>query len=243
MNEEEFRVLSAGFALGALSPDDAQTFRIAREQHPEWERMVEIDLDTAGRLGDAVVEQTPPPAVRDRLLAAIGDLPQEANRDAPEPAQSAPPARRWGRIAFALAASLALLVGIGWGAGTLVDRFAADPATTALTAIEASDDAREATVDMGDGEATLHWSESVGDAVLVTDGLPVLRDDQTFELWFVRDGAAISAGTFAARDGAATALLEGEMHTGDLVAVTVEPAGGAPDGVPTSDPIMAIETA
>jgi anti-sigma-K factor RskA len=33
------------------------------------------------------------------------------------------------------------------------------------------------------------------------------------------------------------------MHEGDVIAVTVEPAGGSPTGQPTSDPIIAIPTA
>ena len=66
---------------------------------------------------------------------------------------------------------------------------------------------------------------------------------ESFELWFVRDGAPISAGTFASEDGTATALLDGSIEPGDVIAVTVEPAGGSPTGQPTSDPIVAIETA
>ncbi len=90
---------------------------------------------------------------------------------------------------------------------------------------------------------TAHWSESVGKAVLVSDGLPAIADDEAFELWFVRDGAAISAGTFTAEGGTATALLDGAIETGDVIAITVEPAGGSPTGQPTTDPIVAIETA
>ena len=79
--------------------------------------------------------------------------------------------------------------------------------------------------------------------MLVSDGLPTIADDESFELWFVRDGAAISAGTFTSEDGTATALLDGAMEPGDVIAVTVEQAGGSPTGQPTSDPIVAIETA
>ena len=70
-----------------------------------------------------------------------------------------------------------------------------------------------------------------------------VADDESFELWFVRDGAAISAGTFTAEDGTTTALLDGALEAGDVIAVTVEPAGGSPTGQPSSDPIVAIETA
>ena len=110
--------------------------------------------------------------------------------------------------------------------------------------IESASDAQSETVTLSDGgEVTAHWSESVGKAVLVSDGLPSIADDESFELWFVRDGAAIPAGTFTSEDGTATALLEGAIESGDVIAVTVEQAGGSPTGQPTSDPIIAIETA
>ena len=90
----------------------------------------------------------------------------------------------------------------------------------------------------------MHWSESVGEVVFVSDGLPTLSSDQSYELWFVRDSGAIAAGVFeAGGDGNATALLSGTMSPGDVIAVTVEPAGGSPTGEPSGDPILAIPTA
>ncbi len=124
------------------------------------------------------------------------------------------------------------------------DQLTTPASVVALDEIEASPDAQSETVTLSDGgEATAHWSETVGKAVLVTDGLPTLADDQSYELWFVRDGAPISAGTFTADDGSATALLAGAMEPGDVIAVTVEVAGGSPTGQPTSEPIVMISTA
>jgi anti-sigma-K factor RskA len=59
----------------------------------------------------------------------------------------------------------------------------------------------------------------------------------------VRGDEPVPAGVFDADAGDTTALLEGAMHEGDVIAVTVEPAGGSPTGQPTSDPIIAIPTA
>lgn len=44
-------------------------------------------------------------------------------------------------------------------------------------------------------------------------------------------------------DGRATAVLQGEFHSGDVIAVTVEPAGGSPDGTPSSAPVVVVATA
>ena len=182
---------------------------------------------------------------------AAGDpptvLPEEAARRAAAPPTEVIQAierRNWSRGLFALVASVALLVGIGWGVGYLADTVRTPPAVKTLAQIESAPDAREASGALGtEGTATLHWSDSVGEAVLVANGLPDVDDDRTFELWFVRGDGAVSAGTFDASSGDATALLSGDVEPGDVVAVTVEQRGGAPDGAPTTDPIVTIEAA
>lgn len=153
-------------------------------------------------------------------------------------------ARRPLRLLFALAASVALVVGIGIGAVALNGYLNRPASVVALEQIQGADDAQQASVELADGgSATAHWSASVGSAVLVTDGIPATADGETYELWFVRGDDAIPAGTFDVNDGDATAQLSGEMHAGDVIAVTVEQAGGSPTGIPTSDPVIVIPTA
>ncbi len=253
MNESEFAEMAAAYALNALSPDDAHAFEIARAQHPEWERDAMMDAATAVLLGESVTEVNPPRRIRSALLAQIAvtaQLPADAEPES-EPQLSAPAAapaparRRFGaRGWFALAASLALLVGVGWGAVFVSDQLSTPASVVALNQIQDAPDAQSATTTLPDGgEATAYWSDSVGKSVLVSDGLPTLATDQSYELWFVRDGAPISAGVFTADGGSATALLAGAFQPGDIIAVTVEQAGGSPDGTPTTDPILAIATA
>lgn len=266
MNEDEFAELSAGHALGALSVADEQAYAAALEAHPEWADLADIDLSTAALLADGVAPAAPPLDARSRLLAAIAESPvpgavpasdaAASARDTAEaadepPVTSGPPTevvqavarRNWSRGVFALAASLALLVGLGWGVGSVSQLWQTPASVTALEQIEAAPDAASASVDFEGGTATAHWSEDLGKTVLVADGLPTLDDDHTFELWFVRADTPISAGTFDAADGDSTAELAGSMQPGDTIAVTVEPAGGAPEGTPTTAPIIAIPTA
>ncbi|MBD3758054.1 MULTISPECIES: anti-sigma factor domain-containing protein [Microbacterium] len=141
-----------------------------------------------------------------------------------------------------MAACLVLLVGIGWGTGVIAKLWNTPAAVTALDEIERAPDAASAAVDFDGGQATAHWSQSVGKVVLVAEGLPQLPTDRTFELWFVRGDEPVPAGTFDADGGAATAELTGAMQPGDTIAVTVEPAGGSPSGAPTTAPIIAIPT-
>jgi anti-sigma-K factor RskA len=270
VNERDFDELSAGYALNALSADDRRAFERALAQHPEHAAQAANDTDTVAALSDAIEDVVPPPALRDALLAQIavtaqkaddidehfhadedyaaaaptptipGVAPRAAERDATPPAARGGFRQRW----FVLAASVLLVAALGVGGAVVVQQLNRPAAVVALEQIENAPDAQSVTVSLADGgEATAHWSAQTGQAVLISDGLPALTDDQTFELWFVRDGSPIPAGTFDAADGDATALLSGEMAAGDIIAVTVEPAGGSPDGVPSTTPIVAIETA
>ncbi|MFB8187754.1 anti-sigma factor domain-containing protein [Microbacterium sp. NPDC055988] len=265
MNENEFAELAAGAALHALSAEDERRFRDALAAHPEWQTIVESDAAAAGLLAETAATVDPPASIRSALLAQIAMTPQGSAPDAdepraaapaPEPAAESPAAeksvaevptrkpRRWGRAVFALAACLAVLVGVGVGAVALNQQLNRPASVVALQEIEAAGDAEQATVELDDGgTATAHWSGSVGKAVLVADGLPSPGEGETYELWFVRGDAPVSAGVFDVDSGEATALLDGDMQAGDAIAVTVEQAGGSPTGQPTSDPVIVIPTA
>ena len=267
------RELAAGAALSALSPADRQVFEAARRAHPEWEDRVRADADAVAVLADGVDDALPPLTLRSTLLSRIATTPQvpamaasvaaaaepvrqwvePAPADVEQPPVEPPPPtaviqavsrRNWTRGILGLAASMVLLVALGLGAALLNDYINRPPEIVALQQIEDASDAQEATAEVTDGgTATAHWSESVGKVVLESQGLPDIADDQSFELWFVRGGTPVSAGTFETTDGAATALLDGAMEPGDTIAVTIEPQGGSPTGEPSSEPIVAIPTA
>ncbi|MEU4015276.1 anti-sigma factor [Microbacterium sp. NPDC028030] len=193
--------------------------------------------DDAGRSAAATPARTSPDAPSAEDVPSAG--PAEVAHD-PTPAKP----RRWVRAVFALAACLAVLVGVGVGAVALNDQLNRPASVVALQEIEAAGDAEQATVALDDGgTATAHWSASVGKAVLVADGIPTPAEGETYELWFVRGDAPVSAGVFDVDGGDATALLAGDMQAGDAIAVTVEQAGGSPTGQPTTDPVIVIPTA
>ncbi len=240
--------------MNALTPDDERRFRDALVAHPEWRAIAEADIETAEMLSLSTVPETPPAGIRAALLAQIAVTPQGEVPAAPaapaqelprvDPVSSISAPRRWSRAVFALAACLAVLVGVGIGAVALNQQLNRPTSVVALQEIQSAPDAQKATVELADGgTATAHWSASAGAAVLVTDGIPAPADGKSYELWFVRGETAVPAGVFAVEDGRATAALEGDMHAGDVIAVTVEQAGGSPTGTPTSDPFIVIPTA
>ena len=206
------------------------------------------------------VAQVPPPPLPEIPASVAAVLPPDALTLIPAdpPATDAsgePPLdttavqaitrRNWTRGLFALAASFVLLLGLGFGAVIVGQQLNRPVEIVALDQITSASDAQTAKVALDNGgAATAHWSPSLGKAVLVTDGLPVVASDQAYEMWFLRNGSAVSAGVFTTDSrGHASAELTGDMHAGDVIAVTVEAAGGSPDGQPTTTPIVRIPTA
>lgn len=191
-------------------------------------------------VAEAPVDDVPP----------VPEVPAPVAAEAEPVAPTAPPTevvqtiqrKNWTRGLFALVASAALLVGIGWGVGAIVEQVRTPVEVQALAEIEAASDAQSVVGQFADGgEATVHWSPSVGKVVLTTAETPEIADDRSFELWYVRGDEPIAAGTFEPGEDI-TALLDGDMEPGDIIAVTVEQQGGSPDGTPTTDPIIAIPT-
>ena len=76
-----------------------------------------------------------------------------------------------------------------------------------------------------------------GRAVLVLDGLDPAPQGKTYELWIVEGENAAPAGLFRGQDGRDWVGLDGIVAPGDVVAVTLEEAGGVE--VPSNDPIVA----
>lgn len=265
MNQQEFRELSAGHALRALTSNEEQVFASALASHPEWRHIVDEDLAAAAGLGQSMPEVPPPADLRAKILGTINGTPQaepvdssasdtpgsSEDRELSETggasegvATQRQASRAWRIGAFALAASVVLLTTVMFGP-RILDSFAPqDPAVVALQQVENASDAASESLDLAGGvSATLHWSDSAGQAVLVADGMEPADAGTDFELWLVRGDEAISVGLMQPEVGEQSVFVADAFVPGDTIAITVEQAGGSPSGAPTSDPILAIATA
>lgn len=150
-------------------------------------------------------------------------------------------ARRRLAIAWSSAAAVVLLVagvfiGVnwfgpnGWGA------------QREMAQLASASDAQQTTAAVtGGGEVTLVTSVEQGRSAIVAAGLAELGDAHTYELWYIDEAGAVSAGTFdVAGSEEAWRILEGDFAPGLAVGITVEPAGGSPQ--PTTDPVAVIQT-
>lgn len=144
-------------------------------------------------------------------------------------------------ILVAAAAAVGLFFA-GSAVGTGIGSQPQDSQAASFTELYAAPDLEQQVSSVaGGGEATLLWSDGLERAAVVVSGLPALSAEQTYELWFIEGGQAISAGIFDASDtGSTVRVLDGDLSGNASVGITVEPAGGSE--TPTTDPIVVIQS-
>ncbi|MFP3466149.1 anti-sigma factor [Leifsonia sp. SIMBA_070] len=250
-----------GFRLGADDEQEARAFEDVAaelalsaepvEPRPDMKAALFARLADTPQLAAEDVDATEPAAP-----AAPAPAPADPERAAAEPAAAEPAAtgpaeraaqRRWfqrpGLILAAAAAAVVLFIGGAFvGSALSGNNSYQSQQASALAEINAAGDVQRATAPVsGGGTATLVWSGELGRSALVATGLPELPGGKTYELWYMRDGKAIPAGTMEpSGSGSTWRVLTGTMSAGDAVGVTVEPRGGS--SKPTTDPIVAINS-
>lgn len=246
-------IQSGSYALNALDAAETAEFEAHLADSPETRNEVTELSDTAVLLGLAVPAEAPPASLKASimdLLDATPQLPALEPAEAPASTQGLGPAERRARARWtarpltalaAAAAVIGLIAGGGIVATAVLQNGERQEQADMLAAINAADDVQRQTVPMADGTATLVWSGELGSSALIMDGLAELPPHQVYELWYIDAEGARSAGTFTASGASTWRVLEGSMHAGDKVGVTVEPRGGSP--IPTTDPIVVVETA
>jgi hypothetical protein len=212
----------AAFALGALDPVEAETFRshlqsctICRDELAAFESVVNI-------LPMSSPAQRASPELRRRVLRAIADEPTRAA--APDRAAARRPARwRMPRPALGFAAALAIAVAAVVG----VDLAGSGGSTARVIHAQVT----------GQGAAELKLAG--GHAELVVHDFSEPPAGQIYEVWLQRGNRSPSPTTalFSVNHaGAADVDVPGNLHGVSRVMVTPEPAGGSQ--VPTHPAVI-----
>ncbi|ARC55876.1 Anti-sigma-K factor RskA [Frondihabitans sp. 762G35] len=147
-------------------------------------------------------------------------------------------------LAVSAAAAVALVFGaVSLGTSGLGQRpapvAASDPS---MSQILAASDVQHTAADISTGgSATLYWSNKLSRSAVVLNGVPALPSDKTYQLWYINGSKIASAGTVTASSNGLTQVLQGDLKTGDVVGITVEPAGGS--NQPTTKPIVTLQSA
>ena len=230
----DVHALAGAYALDALPSDERAFFERHLAACDACRAEVAELTETAARLGSAAA-QTPPPGLRERVLAAADVTRQLPPHPEPAPAvEDLARVRAGQRWLMPVAACLALVAVALTGLAVNLNRRMTDAQeiagdNRALLSVLAADDFRTVDLAMGDSSARFMYSPAEDQGVLVANDMPNVGDDETYELWLIHDGSPIKAGLFLpGESGTAVATVDGTSVRGaELIAVTVEPAGGS----------------
>ena len=228
--------LTAGYALDALDQDERRAYEAHLPTCANCRQELESFWETTEALAVGASGPAPSPGLRERILADIRvEPPQSVVPFEPRRRRALPV------LAFAAAAAAVVALAVGlWAANLSSDL---DEARSALERERAAaeilvdPDAESVSLQAGDGQLVVNQE---GQAVLVLRGLDPAPSGKTYEMWIVPGGnieQADRAGLFLGSDGTEIVSVEGTVGEGDLVAVTVEAAGGV--DAPTTTPIVA----
>lgn len=259
---------SGSYVLDAMEPHEREEFeaRLARSQDLRNE-VTEL-TDTAVLLGLAVTPVTPPAALKQNIMARLGETPQLPRETVVEDDSAAaiapvrqlhavPPrsagvaasrarARWYSRpivVLTSAAAAVILIAGAIFGTNLAMQGATSSQQADALAAISSASDVQRAAAAVSTGgTVTLVWSYHLGKSALIGKDLRSLPANKTYELWYITSaGKATDAGLFDSNGKSILKVLTGHMVKGDTIGVTVEPAGGSEQ--PTTKPIVAITSA
>jgi anti-sigma-K factor RskA len=260
MSCAEIEELSGLYVLDALEPaerrDVESHLATCPQAHAEYAEVGGV----VPALASLATPVDAPPQLKARVIAAVQREAASVSSHAAKPevkpwtlavGAPSPAARRslvpaWASWASALAAVLILAVVGVWALGLQGQAQRADARAAALAdAIEAfSAPDSETAVLRGSGAQ----SDASGFAALTADGksylvmigLSPLPADQTYQAWYIADGAPASAGLMTVDEDGYAVIVDPQPLAGTrVVAVTVEPRGGSEQ--PTTEPFVAGE--
>ena len=199
--------------LGALPEDEAAGF----ERHladcevcREDARSLQVAVDA---LPASAEPRTPPPALKDRIMAVV-----EAEAPAAEVAEPARPRRSW-------------FGGFGWRPALAIGLAALALGFVGAQVLQDGTESISAQVS-GGGSATLEVDD--GHGRLVGEDLPAPPQGRVYQVWLDKGGKAPEPtdALFSTRGGAASVDVPGSLDGVKRVMVTDEPPGGsdAPSG-------------
>ena len=232
------------YALGSLEDPELSEIRAhLRRECEDCTKGVREACGLASALGAGLEGPEPPKRLRNRVLEGVGGRPE----------------KRFSLINAwtAAAATAALMIAVGIGIYSYEQRgFREQLAQVQAVAQRSSSDAafmRQAiellqapetrAVGFGEGQPTPPrgkvFFQRAG-VLLLASHLPPPPPGKTYEMWVIRAGKPTPAALFAS-DAQGTAIHiyrpVTPPETSDVIAVTLEPAGGVP--LPTSTPVIA----
>ncbi|WP_211323110.1 anti-sigma factor [Amycolatopsis palatopharyngis] len=253
MTSPDMHTLAGAFAVNALSEHERARFQRHLQECESCSQEVRELRATAAKLGLAVAED-PPPELKERVLAQVRATRQQPPRSGEDPGERSrrsAGAPRWMMAAAAAAAVVGLALA-GVFAGITMSK--QNELTAAQQQLEqarerygpvadlmAAPDLRFAQDSSSIGGSGLVLASQSQDRVMfMASDLPDQGDAGDYELWRMdRSGTPHSAGLLS-EGTAAPVVLDTDLRNTSMIAVTVEPEGGSPNGSPSSSPIIMV---
>ena len=244
--KREPHTLAGAYAMDAISSDDRARFERHLARCAECAQEIASLREATARLATATA-QTPPPGLKERVMAAAATTRQRFPVTADVPARSAwvkdirIRTRAWlnslawrGRLvvaagAVATVAVLGAALVAGISNGTMRQQLSQAQASSQQVAAVLS--ARDATMMTGTvrggGTVTIVMSHSMHALVFTAAGLHALPASRGYELWLIGSAGVRPMAMFPqASDHMVGPVIASGLRPGDHLALTVEPAGG-----------------
>ena len=250
MTCQEFEELSAAYALGAVTPEEQQAARAHLATCTKCTRLAGQLRSIVNLLPLSVAQVSPPPALRDRVLAAVQQegrvVPIE--RGAQIRARKKKPTWGWGtRLLATAAVVLLMLTGTltAWNVSLQQHTGALQQQTTRLnsqvTALQSAKNTLQREVAQvyamqGSGQAqaatgSLVYIPQKNITLLYLSGLPQLQGRHLYQGWLIHNNKPTSIGKLSIQNGIASLTFPGNVTGFEVAAVSLEPG---PDPSPTA---------
>ncbi|MFD5843956.1 anti-sigma factor [Streptomyces chartreusis] len=232
--------LAGAFAVDALTRQEREEFLRHAADCPDCAREIAGHQQAATWLGLASA-RTPPPDLKDRVLAEVARTPQ-----LPPTLQAREGGRRGRRFTprllnLALAACLAAAAAFGGLAAwqhqeAQQARQAADNTTADFARLLSAPDTTFVKQDVSyGGSGTVAVSRHLDQAAYFCEDLAPLPPDRTYQLWYIAPGNHVRSAGLLAAGTALQAVSLPPPGTADSLAITVEPGKGSAE--PSGNPL------
>jgi anti-sigma-K factor RskA len=225
--------LTAAYALDALEPEERRDYEAHLRDCESCREELASFATVTEALAVAASGPVPSRELRDRILADARAEPQVVVPFEPRRRRALPVLA----AVAGVAAVAAVAVGL-WAAqlsGDLDEARSALEAQRRAASVLADPASRTVGLTTGQGRLVV---DPDGRAALVVDALGPAPSGKTYEVWVIEgDAPPTPAGLFPGQDGAELVLVEGTLDGGEVVAVTIEDAGGVSE--PSTEPVVA----
>jgi anti-sigma-K factor RskA len=258
MIDERMEEQASLYVLGVLTLEETRAFEAVLKRDAELEQLVAALRISRDALAGSLPEVTPPPALKEKILAQIA----AAEKVVPLPARRTEPASGWMiGLPWALAACLAVVCAVSWSQQTNLRQQIGEQEKQLIDLNQTADALRSQTQDLKQAVATLQetnrlaslriamlnsqladspkavavslWDESQQRGVFVVQNLKQLPPDRDYQLWVIdpKYPTPVSAGVFQVdKQGDVRLPFRADklIESPKKFAVTEEPKGGRP---------------